>query len=97
MKITDATEPSKVQIDLAFEKPFKSHSDTSFTIQPEGSGSRVLWSMTGEKTFMTRVMGIFKSMDKMIGPDFEKGLAKLKATAESSGSESPSSESSSSE
>ena len=39
--------------------------------------------MTGRKTLMTRVMGIFKSMDSMVGPDFEKGLAKLKAVAES--------------
>jgi hypothetical protein len=84
MEITDAIEPSRVQIDLAFEKPFTSRSDTIFTIQPEGSGSRVTWLMTGRKTFMTRVMGIFKSMDKLIGPDFEKGLSGLKATTEKS-------------
>ena len=83
MTITDATEPSKVKIDLVFEKPWKAHSDSVFTILHEGSGSRVVWSLTGEKTFMTRVMGVFKSMDKLIGPDFEKGLAALKATAES--------------
>ena len=82
MEITGTTEPSRVQIDLAFEKPFRSRSDTVFTIQPEGSGSRVTWLMTGRKTFMTRLMGIFTSMDKLIGPDFEKGLADLKSTAE---------------
>ena len=82
MEITGTTEPSRVQIDLAFEKPFRSRRDTVFTIQPEGSGSRVTWLMTGKKTFMTRVMGIFTSMDKLIGPDFEKGLADLKSTAE---------------
>ncbi len=38
--------------------------------------------MTGRKTFMTRVMGLVKSMDSMVGPDFEKGLQKLKAVAE---------------
>ncbi len=38
--------------------------------------------MTGKKTFMTRVMGLFKSMDSMIGPDFERGLQKLKAVTE---------------
>jgi uncharacterized protein YndB with AHSA1/START domain len=80
MEITDVTEPSKVQIDLVFEKPFKARNDTWFTIQPEGTGSRVTWTMTGKKTFMTKAMGIFKSMDKLIGPDFEKGLAGLKAT-----------------
>lgn len=84
MEITDATEPSRVQIDLVFEKPWKARNDTVLTIQPEGSGSRVTWLMTGKKTFIIKVMGIFKSMDKLLGPDFEKGLADLKATTEKS-------------
>ena len=82
MEITHAIEPSSVQIDLQFEKPWKARNDTVFSIQPEGSGSRVIWSMTGKKTLMTKVMGIFTSMEKLLGPDFEKGLARLKATAE---------------
>ena len=82
MEITDATLPSKVQIDLVFEKPWKARNETVFTIEPQGSGSRVTWSMTGKNTLVTKVMGIFKSMDKMLGPDFEKGLARLKATTE---------------
>ncbi len=40
--------------------------------------------MTGEKTLMTNMMGIFKSMDKMIGPDFDRGHAQLRATTEKS-------------
>ena len=84
MEITDASEPSRVQIDLVFEKPWKARNDTLFTIQPEGSGSRVAWSITGKNTLMTKVMGIFKSMDNLLGPDFEKGLARLKATTEKS-------------
>lgn len=84
MEITDATRPSTVQIDLVFEKPWKARNDTVFTIQPEGSGSRVTWSMSGKKTLMTKVMGIVKSMDDFLGPDFEKGLARLKTTAEAS-------------
>ncbi|MEP6761853.1 MAG: SRPBCC family protein [Sporichthyaceae bacterium] len=82
MEITEATQPSRVQIDLAFEKPWKARNDTWFTIEPEGAGSRVTWSMTGEKTFMTKVMGLFKSMDSFIGSDFEKGLAQLKSSTE---------------
>jgi len=84
MQIADATQPSRVKIDLVFEKPWKARNDTVFTIQPEGSGSRVTWSMTGKKTLMTKAMGLIKSMDKLLGPDFEKGLARLKATAEKS-------------
>ena len=82
MEITEVTSPSAVQIALTFEKPFEARSDTVFSIEPPGAGSRVVWTMTGRKTFMTKAMGLVKSMDKLIGPDFEKGLARLKATAE---------------
>ena len=84
MEIAEAVEPSKVKIDLVFEKPWKARNDTVFVIQPEGTGSRVTWSMTGKKTLMTKVMGVFKSMDDFVGPDFEKGLARLKAATEKS-------------
>lgn len=84
MEITDVTEPERVQIDLVFEKPWKARNDTVFTIAPEGVGSRVTWSIIGKKTLMTKVMGIFKSMDKFLGPDFEQGLTRLKTTAEKS-------------
>lgn len=82
MQITDATKPLTVLIDVVFEKPFKARNDTVFTIVPEGSGSRVTWSMTGKRTLVTKVMGVFKSMDAFMGPDFEKGLARLKVAAE---------------
>ena len=82
MEIADAAAPSRVRIDLSFEKPWRSRNDTVFTIEPLQTGSRVTWTMTGEKTLMTRVLGVFTSMDKMIGPDFEKGLARLKAVTE---------------
>ena len=82
MEITEATEHSNIEIALEFIKPFKASNTTVFSLVPEGEGTNVTWAMTGRKTFMTRVMGIFKSMDSMIGPDFERGLGKLKATAE---------------
>lgn len=82
MEITDTVEPSKVQIALEFLKPFKSSSTTAFELKPQGGATEVTWTMTGPKTLMTRVMGVFKSMDTMIGPDFEKGLAKLKEATE---------------
>jgi hypothetical protein len=84
MEITDAVQSASVQIALDFLKPFKSSSTTAFALQPQGESTEVSWTMTGPKTLMTRVMGTFKSMDKMVGPDFVKGLAKLKAVAEQS-------------
>lgn len=71
-----------VAIDLRFIKPFKSQSVTAFAFQPEGEGTRVIWTMTGPTTLVMRVMGLVMSMEKMIGPDFEKGLVNLKAEAE---------------
>jgi hypothetical protein len=71
-----------VHIDLQFVKPFRSHSTTSFELRPDADGTRVTWSMVGPETGMTRVMGLFTSMDKMLGPDFEKGLARLGIEAE---------------
>jgi len=82
MEIVDATQPSRVAIDLVFEKPWKARSDTVFTVRPQGTGSHVTWTMVGQKTFMTKVMGVFTSMDRLVGGDFEKGLARLKAAAE---------------
>ena len=84
MEIVEAQEPTTVRIDLHFEKPWKARNDTAFSIAQEAFGSRVTWSMTGRKTLVTRVMGVFMSMDKLLGKDFEKGLARLKATAEQS-------------
>jgi len=82
MEITDAKQGAKVDIALEFLKPFKASSTTEFTLTPGDAGTVVGWAMTGQKTLMTRVMGVFRSMDKMVGPDFEKGLANLKAAAE---------------
>ncbi len=82
MTILEVTEPSSISVDLRFDKPFKARNDMSFTIGQQGSGSDVHWKISGKKTFATKVMGLFKSMDAMVGPDFEKGLGQLKAVAE---------------
>lgn len=79
MEMIEAVEPGRIRIDLVFEKPFKAHNDTVFTIVPETGGCRVTWWMSGKKTLMTKVMGIFTSMDDLLGPDFDKGLTRLKA------------------
>lgn len=78
MEITEVA-PTAVVVDLQFLKPFKAHNTTTFTLAAEGDTTKVTWTMVGPKTFMTKVMGVFTSMDKMIGPDFEKGLRRLEA------------------
>jgi len=85
MEITDAVESSKVQIALQFLKPFKSSSTTTFELVERDGATEVTWRMVGPKTFMTRFMGVFMSMDTMVGKDFEKGLTQLKDAATASG------------
>lgn len=83
MEIIDADAPSNLVIDLRFLKPFKAHNTTRFAVRGVAEATEVTWTMTGPKTLMSRVMGIFMSMDKFVGRDFEKGLAQLKAHVES--------------
>jgi hypothetical protein len=76
------SQPDRVDIKLNFIKPFKAQNDTMFAIVPEGGGSRVTWTMTGPQTLLSKVMGVFFPMEKFVGKDFDKGLARLKAAAE---------------
>ena len=82
MEIIDMAPPGKVIIKLDFMTPFESHNTTEFTLVPQGDGTRVTWNMTGPMPFVSKIMSVFASMDGMIGPDFEKGLTKMKAVAE---------------
>ena len=83
MEIKDATAPSKVVIQLDFIRPFEGHNVTDFTLVPRAdSTTEVTWLMHGPAPFVSKLMGVFVDMDKMIGKDFEAGLANLKAAAE---------------
>jgi len=82
MQVLEAAAPSKLRLDLRFMKPFKAHNTAEFTLEPRGDSTTVTWAMYGPLTFMSRVIGLFINMDKMIGRDFEAGLQNLKALAE---------------
>jgi carbon monoxide dehydrogenase subunit G len=82
MEISDTSPPSKVTIKLDFVKPFEAHNIAEFTLEPKGDSTSVTWTMHGPSPYMAKVMGVFVSMDKMIGKDFETGLANLKTVAE---------------
>jgi uncharacterized protein YndB with AHSA1/START domain len=81
MEILDV-QPQKVTIKLDFLSPFEAHNTAEFTLQPEGDSTKLTWSMFGPANYMSKVMTTVMSMDKMVGPDFEAGLTKLKAAAE---------------
>ncbi len=84
MTIKESKPGESILIDLEFLKPFESRSLTTFTLQADGPQmTKVTWEMAGDNNFMSKAMTLFASMDKMVGGDFEKGLNKMKSTAES--------------
>lgn len=81
MEITD-TRPDRTTIQLDFSKPFVSHNVAEFAALAQADGTRVTWTMQGPAAYMTKLMGVFFNMDRMIGRDFETGLAALKNLSE---------------
>jgi uncharacterized protein YndB with AHSA1/START domain len=83
MEIVAAAPPSKVALKLDFVRPFEAHNDVTFTLEPAGAATNVTWAMTGPTPFMAKIFHVFVNMDRMVGGDFERGLASMKAQAES--------------
>lgn len=82
MEIVDSVPSSRVVIKLDFVKPFEGHNVTEFKLAPDGGSTRVTWEMHGPAPFVSKLMQVFMSMDKMVGKDFERGLENMKAAAE---------------
>jgi len=82
MEIMESTPASKIVTKLDFLKPFEAHNTAEYTLTPKGGATDVSWVMHGPSPFFSKVMQVFVSMDKLVGKDFEKGLANLKSVAE---------------
>lgn len=82
MEILEAAPERGVDIKLDFTRPFRANNRAAFHFDRVGEATRVTWSMQGAAPFMARLMGLFINMDRLIGKDFEQGLANLKAAAE---------------
>ena len=82
MTITDSQTPELIRINLEFLRPFKSVNTTEFVFKSHGGQTLVTWTMSGKNNFMSKVFGLIMDCDKMVGKDFEKGLAGMKAIAE---------------
>jgi hypothetical protein len=81
-EIVRSTAPSEVQMRLDMTAPFKAQNQITFTFVPQGGATLATWAMEGPAPFLSKFMGVIFNMDKMIGADFEAGLANLKAKAE---------------
>lgn len=82
MEIIEATVPTRVVIRLEFLRPFTATNTAEFTLTPGSNGTEVSWVMHGPASFVSKIMQVFFNMDRMIGTDFEAGLAALKSAAE---------------
>jgi uncharacterized protein YndB with AHSA1/START domain len=82
MDIIEAAPPSDVMLKIDFIKPLEGHNTIQFVLEPKGAATAVTWSMAGPAPFISKLIQVFISMDRMIGQDFEAGLANLKAAAE---------------
>ncbi|MGH8595682.1 MAG: SRPBCC family protein [Gammaproteobacteria bacterium] len=83
MEITESVPHSRIALNLDFIKPFEAHNKVEFALEPTGQTTQVIWVIHGPMPFISKLMSVFFSMDKMIGKDFEAGLADLKTAAES--------------
>jgi len=82
LTIAESSPPSKVTMNLDFLRPWEAHNVVEFTLEPKGDTTNVTWAMQGPAPYMAKVMHVFMNMDRMVGDDFEAGLANLKTLAE---------------
>ncbi|HZY11398.1 MAG TPA: SRPBCC family protein [Beijerinckiaceae bacterium] len=85
MEIIETSPPLRLLIDLHFLKPFEARHKAEFHLEPAGTGTRVTWAMQGRAHPMMKTLGLFMNMDRMVGRDFETGLANLKRVSEEPG------------
>jgi uncharacterized protein YndB with AHSA1/START domain len=82
MEILDVSVPAKIVIKLDFFTPFEGHNTAEFTMLPQGDATNLTWLMHGPAPFMAKIMHVFMNIDRMVGKDFEIGLANLKRLTE---------------
>lgn len=82
IEILESSSPSKVTMRLSMVEPFKAQNVVEFTLAPIGGVTNVTWAMQGPAPFLAKIIHVFIDMDKMVGRDFEAGLANLKAAVE---------------
>jgi uncharacterized protein YndB with AHSA1/START domain len=82
MTMTESRPNDLIRVKLEFVKPFSATNTAEFTFKPEGDRTAVTWSMTGENNFVGKAIGLLMNMDRMVGAQFEQGLAQMKSVVE---------------
>ena len=73
--------PGGVRIALDFTEPMTAHNTAEFLFEPQGNATKVTWAMYGANNFVSKMFSVFVSMDKIVGKDFETGLANMEKAA----------------
>lgn len=81
MTIIESEPNDFIRIRIDFETPYPNIIFADFFFQAENGGTRLTWSMTGERPFLARLMATIFRSDAKVGKMFERGLAKLNETA----------------
>ena len=83
MTVTESIPGRRIGIELAFTRPFKATNHAELTLEPAAGGDlSVTWAVSGNHTFVSKAFTMFVPMDKLVGGEFERGLAKLKTVSE---------------
>ena len=82
MTIVESRPAERIRIKLEFFKPFAATNSGEFSFKEEGGRTAVTWSMRGQNNFIGKAMCLLFDMDKMVGGDFEAGLASMKTIVE---------------
>jgi hypothetical protein len=82
MSITESKPNQRIATRTDFTRPFSGTSNADFVFSESAGQTNVIWSMSGRQNFIGKAMCLFMPMEKMLGPDFERGLAQLKRVVE---------------
>ncbi len=82
MTILECVKDELLRMRLEFLRPMRATNATSFELKPEGGATRLTWTMSGKNDFQAKLFSLFVNCEKLVGGDFERGLANLKALVE---------------
>jgi len=80
--ITESEPNSRIAFDLHMIEPFEGRNHVVIALKAAGGTTTVTWILEDHHSYFLKLMSVFINMDKMIGNDFETGLARLKSIAE---------------
>lgn len=82
ISITESEPNSRIAFDLHMIEPFEGRNHVVIALKAAGGTTTITWILEDHPNYFLKLMSVFINMDKMIGRDFEVGLARLKAVAE---------------